>query len=240
MRPFRVCVSSITRFHAFSLAEQLQRQGCLERLLVSWFNPNSIAKGYDINPDRVTHNILFYGIDRLPHKLRPLRRFAADCQWLAAEWYDRWAARRLGNCEVFVGWSSYSLRTLRRAKRMGAVTVLERGSTHIAAQRDLLAGEAARWDLNIAIFLFAVLIIVVILLFQEIGIEIVAPVALFGLAMVWLVGWRRGQQLYQRFYEEELAKLEQELRRAVKGAVEKTIEETIEERVQKALRERWK
>ncbi len=143
----RVCVSSITRFHAFSLAEQLQRRKCLERLLVSWFNPETIAKGYDINPDRVTRNILFYGIDRLPFKLSFLRRYAADCQWLAAEWYDRWAARHLPNCEIFVGWSSYSLRALRRAKKLGAVTVLERGSTHIAAQRDLLREEAARWDL---------------------------------------------------------------------------------------------
>jgi len=69
---------------------------------------------------------------------------------------------------------------------------------------------------------------------------VVAPIAIFGLAMVWLVGWRRGRQLYQRFYDEELAKLEQELEQAVAETVEKTVEETIEERVQKALRERWK
>ena len=109
-----------------------------------------------------------------------------------------------------------------------------------AAQRARDRTEAARWDLNIAIFLFAVLILVVILLFQDIGVEIVAPIAVFGLAMVWLVGWRRGKELYQRFYDEELANLQQELRRAIKGTVEKTVEETIEERVQKALRERWK
>jgi len=66
--------------------------------------------------------------------------------------------------------------------------------------------KAARWDLNIAVFLFAVLIIVTILLFQGVGITIAAPVAIFGLAMVWLTGWRRGRQLYQRFYDEELAK----------------------------------
>ena len=65
---------------------------------------------------------------------------------------------------------------------------------------------------------------------------IVAPVAVFGLAMVWLVGWRRGRQLYQRFYDEELLKLEMELKKTVKGVVE----ETIEEKVQKALRERWR
>ena len=109
-----------------------------------------------------------------------------------------------------------------------------------ASQRARDRAKAARWDLDIAVFLFAVLIIVIILLFQEIGIEVVAPIALFGLAMVWLVGWRRGRQLYQRFYDEELARLEQELRRAVRGTVKEAVEETIEEKVQKALRERWK
>jgi len=50
--------------------------------------------------------------------------------------------------------------------------------------------------------------------------------------MVWLTGWRQGRQLYQRFYEEELAKLQ--------PTREKTVEETIEEKVQKALRERFR
>lgn len=109
-----------------------------------------------------------------------------------------------------------------------------------AAQRARDRASAARWDLDIAVFLFAILIIVTILLFQDIGIEVVAPVAIFGLAMVWLVGWRRGRQLYQRFYDEELSELEQEVKKVVTETVEKTVEETIEEKVQKALRERWK
>jgi Flp pilus assembly protein TadB len=109
-----------------------------------------------------------------------------------------------------------------------------------ASQRARDRALAARWDLNIAIFLFAVLILVIILLFQEVGTVIVALTAVFGLAMVWLVGWRQGKQLYQRFYDEELFKLEEELKKVVKGAVGETIEETIEEQVQKALRERWK
>ena len=83
-----------------------------------------------------------------------------------------------------------------------------------------------------AVFLFAILMIVIILLFQGITIEIVAPVAIFGLVMVWLVGWRRGKQVYKLFYNEELAKLTR--------VQEKTIEETVEERVQRALRERWR
>ena len=109
-----------------------------------------------------------------------------------------------------------------------------------AMQRAKDKASAARWDLDIAVFLFAVLIIVIILLYQGIGIEIVTPIAIFGLAMVWLVGWRRGRQLYQRFYDEELAKMQQESKKTTKETVKETIEETIEEKVQKALRERLK
>jgi len=100
----------------------------------------------------------------------------------------------------------------------------------IAAQRAGERSRVAKWDLDIAVFLFAILIIVVILLFQGVATEIVAPIAVFGLAMVWLVGWRRGRQLYERFYNEELSKL--------RHSPEKTEEETIEERVQRVLRDR--
>ena len=99
-----------------------------------------------------------------------------------------------------------------------------------AAQRARDRANAARWNLNIAVFLFAVVIIVIILSFQGIGLEIVAPVAVFGLAMVWLCGRRQGKQLYERFYNEELLKLEYEQM--------KTPEGTVEEIVQKAMRER--
>lgn len=107
-----------------------------------------------------------------------------------------------------------------------------------AAQRAGDRAKAARWDLDVAVFLFAVLIIIIILLFQDVGLEIVAPVAIFGLAMVWVVGWRRGKQLYGRFYDEERLKLKQELKKVVEGVVKEKIEETIDEKVQRALRER--
>lgn len=100
----------------------------------------------------------------------------------------------------------------------------------LAFQRAKDRARTARWDLNIAIFLFAVLIIVIILLFQGVILEIVAPLAAFGLGMVWLSGWRQGRQLFERFCEEELARLEYERTRKV--------EETIEDAVRKAIRER--
>lgn len=110
-----------------------------------------------------------------------------------------------------------------------------------AAQKARDRAMNARWDLNIAIFLFAILILVIILVnYTGWGIETVSPIAAFGLLMVWLEGRRRGKQLYQRFYDEELANLEQEEKKALKAAVKDTVEETIEAQVQKALRERWR
>ncbi len=108
-----------------------------------------------------------------------------------------------------------------------------------AAQRAKIKARAARWDLDVAVFLFLVLIIVIILLFQDISVEIVAPMAIFGLSMVWLVGWRRGKTLYQRFYEEEVVRLEQEEKTVTEETIEEKVEESIEDIVQRALRKRW-
>lgn len=114
----------------------------------------------------------------------------------------------------------------------------------LVARRAAERARVARWDLNVAVFLFAVLIIVIILLSQGIGVEVVAPVAIFGLSMVWLVGWRQGRKLYADFYQEELEiqmrALMKEKKRGGKKPIDQTIEETVEEKVQKALRERWR
>jgi membrane protein YdbS with pleckstrin-like domain len=93
--------------------------------------------------------------------------------------------------------------------------------------------RVARWDIDIAILLFAVLIVVIVLLFQNVGIEIVSAVAVVGLALVWLTGWRRGNQLYKKFYAEELIRMHETLKMG------KTVEETIEEKVQKEFLKRF-
>jgi hypothetical protein len=114
---------------------------------------------------------------------------------------------------------------------------IEQAAAPIARDR----ARNARWDLNIAVFLFAILILVIILgTYTKAGLEVVASVSTVGLALVWMTGRRREKQLYQRFYEEEISRLEREQNEAVKIVVNKTIEETIEERVQKALRDRWR
>ena len=104
-----------------------------------------------------------------------------------------------------------------------------------AAQRARDRAKAARWDLDVAVFFFAILATVIILLFQGIGVEVMAPAAIFGLAMGWLMGWRKGKQTYARFYDEELSKLEKELEKTMSA-----LEEIIKERVREARGEKDK
>ena len=81
---------------------------------------------------------------------------------------------------------------------------------------ELLAGQMARnktnvakWGLNIVVLLFAILIVIIILISLGIGTDIVAPLAVLGLAAVWFIGQRQGRRLYQRFYADELSSLQQ-------------------------------
>ena len=103
----------------------------------------------------------------------------------------------------------------------------------IATQRAKIRAKAAMWDLDVALFFFAILLTIIILLFQGVKLVIVAPAAIAGLAMGWLMGWRKGKQLYGSFYGEELSKLEKEF-----AEQEKKMVQAIEEKVQKALRDR--
>ena len=104
----------------------------------------------------------------------------------------------------------------------------------IAEQNARYRARAARWDLDVGVFFFAVLTAVIILLFQEVRPEVVAAVAAVGLALGWLMGWKKGKNLYLQLYREELLAAERELRQVLKD----TGEGTVEEKVQKALRER--
>ncbi|MFC1965835.1 response regulator transcription factor [Chloroflexota bacterium] len=69
--------------------------------------------------------------------------------------------------------------------------------------------NVAKWGLNSVIFLFALLIIIIILISRGIGTNIIATLAILGLGVVWLTGWRRGKVLYRSFYTEELSNLQQ-------------------------------
>ncbi len=67
---------------------------------------------------------------------------------LTVKSFDRWMASRLEPCDVFHCLSSFGLRSHRIAKeRYGALTVCDRGSSHIGFHDEILAEEYLRWGI---------------------------------------------------------------------------------------------
>jgi len=65
--------------------------------------------------------------------------------------FDAWVAARLPTSDVFHGWSAMCLRSLRKAKRCGMVTVVERASSHPDNQFRLLQEEYRLWDVPLRV-----------------------------------------------------------------------------------------
>jgi len=79
-----------------------------------------------------------------------------------------------------------------------------------AIQRAKDRASASRWNLEVAVFLFGILSTIVILGYQGVGTWILAPIATFGLTMVWVVGWRQARKAYQIYVNEEFTQLPDE------------------------------
>lgn len=145
-----VTLSTKGRFQAFNLAYELQRHGHLCRLLTSL--PRSQAAKYGIAPESTRSVVLVEIFDRIWTRLpRTVTRFYSP-QYDLCEAYDSWASTRIPtDTQIFVGWSSFALRSMRVAKTWGARTVIERGSSHMLYQRRILSEEFARFGITLPI-----------------------------------------------------------------------------------------
>ncbi len=134
----KVTVSVGGTFHAFRLAEQLDRRGLLHRLVTT----HRPLRGEAISRARIVANPLPEVLMRAPRMLGLSWRIG---DYLKAVSFDRWAARHVGGCDVLVGFGLFSLESMRVARAAGACTVLERGSTHVLTQAALVEEEYRRW-----------------------------------------------------------------------------------------------
>jgi glycosyltransferase involved in cell wall biosynthesis len=129
------------RFHAFDLARGLAGRGHDVTVLTNY--PSWSAPQFGLPADRVrsftTHGVLARATTRIP--------------WLAEReeaplhtMFGRWAARELARefWDVVHCWSGVSEEWLARSDRRSALTLLMRGSAHIATQDRLLREEEAR------------------------------------------------------------------------------------------------
>jgi glycosyltransferase involved in cell wall biosynthesis len=135
----RITVSSLGRFHAFDLAEQMQQRGCLAHLYTAY-------PAFKVNPSLRSACETFPWLLAIQSLFQRLQwhQAASWLTWPAVESFDRWVATRIQPCDVFVHLSSFGLHTARKAKQLGAHIVCDRGSSHIEYQNEILTDEYAR------------------------------------------------------------------------------------------------
>lgn len=136
----RVCIGCQGRFHLFDLARQMERLGHLERLYTGY--PRYKVKGLPQEKVNTFPWLMgsYMALGRLGLRLS-LDRF----QHTILDSFDRWIERNLEACDVFHWLSGSGLGAHRVAReRYGALTVCDRGSTHILYQRKLMAEEYGR------------------------------------------------------------------------------------------------
>jgi len=139
-----IVISVGGRFHSFNLAAELEKRNVLRRLITSY--PVSQAAKFGVPRAKVRSVLLKEILERGWRKLPKVVQSLWNPQFAITEVFDRGAARRVPSCDIFVGWANQSLHALRRAKALGAVTVLERGSSHILYQQKILREEYEKFD----------------------------------------------------------------------------------------------
>lgn len=123
---------------AYYAVRGLYRHGILQRLLCGAYRSTEIPR----------EKIRSVGLpDRILRKLASLD-FSGWLWHFQAVLFDIWASRYLEPAGVFHVWGNYGLQSIRRAREMGMVTVVERASTHPVYQARLLQEEYTRWGLT--------------------------------------------------------------------------------------------
>lgn len=131
----KVTISLGGRFHAFYLAKSLQDKGHLHKLVTSY--PKFEVKKYGIESNKigtvVSKEIIDRGWKKLTGQYLP--------NILMCNWYDKLAAYQMPmDSDIYIIWSGFALHTIRKIRKYNpkAIIILERCSTHIQFQREIL------------------------------------------------------------------------------------------------------
>ena len=142
----KVVLSVLGKFHTFDLARELHNRGVLERIFTGY-------PRYKLRDESLPANLIdsFPWINApylaFPQRERLGRFLLRGWEYVNCVSFDNRTATRLTACDVFVGLSSSTLLSGRKAKEMGARFVCDRGSSHIRRQDALLREEHATWKL---------------------------------------------------------------------------------------------
>lgn len=141
-RPLRIAIAVHGRFHAFDVARTLSELGHEVTVFTNY--PQSRTKRYGIGHLKVVSFLPHLAMNQAIARLRA-PRIAERTEPLLHKWFGGWAKVQLTKqrWDVVNLYSGIAEETL-RAPRCATAFLMERGSTHIRAQAQILQEEAER------------------------------------------------------------------------------------------------
>lgn len=146
----RVVISFGGKFFAHYLANQLEKKNVLTRLIISY--PAFLISREGVPKQKIRSVLIKEILGRVWGRLPLVIRSKWNPQYFITELFDIIASRKIIPCDIYDGLSSFSLRGIRKAKKIGAVTIINRGSSHILYQDAILREEYARFHVTPKIF----------------------------------------------------------------------------------------
>ncbi|MBR8833971.1 MAG: glycosyltransferase family 4 protein [Stigonema ocellatum SAG 48.90 = DSM 106950] len=133
------------RWHAFDLARELHASGVLHRLITNY--PKFKTRQWGIPDDKVVSLPLTLLLGKAVHQIGG-EHLTMKSQALLHNLFSHAAARYLEGSTLIHGWSSFSEPSLLWAKQNSVPFLLERSSSHIRVQCQLLKEEYHRLGLD--------------------------------------------------------------------------------------------
>ena len=134
---FKVSVFVHAKYLAFRMSEGLHKYGVLDRIYTIY--PKFKMSGYKIPKEKIASYPFFGALKYL--KMRWWKNIPDDRLSDLFSFVVSLTLKRPPGPWIFHAFSGYCERSLKKAKKLGAVTVIERGCTHIDEQQRIMAEE---------------------------------------------------------------------------------------------------
>lgn len=131
------------KFHAFNLAEQLNKEGFLNTIITSY--PKSYLKKYGINKNLIRSLISKEIFLKFFNQIKYMKSFF-DYEYFLCNYFDNLASKLINynQVDILVGWSGFSKKSFLNAGKYKCIKILERGSSHIKFQEEILKNEYSK------------------------------------------------------------------------------------------------
>jgi len=140
----KINIAVVGRFHAFNLAKQLENYAVLNKLITTY--PKNITKRWGISLKHIESEVFLEILRRYKDKL-PFFTNNFLTTFIQKE-HAKNSANYLKECDMHIGWSGSSLETFIKAKQLGKITILERGSSHYNYQMQILSEEYEKFGIK--------------------------------------------------------------------------------------------